>query len=159
MLCIPKKSKNPSDFLLTIRNSFSLLGSFPHNILQQVSIHLWKCLASDSGLPIEIPSLSQLSPFSIESSKICGKNEVETFLRIVLPSTKNGIIFCFIFLLILCFGEISLTQMLSPPGFQTLAMRIETLMHYANYSAVASLSLSMIAILCSLFYILVRVWK
>lgn len=83
----------------------------------------------------------QISSTIEESARLSGSNLFKNIHRIVLPLTKGGFISSFIIVFIFCIGEIGVTQMISPPGFQTLSTRIETLMHYGNYPYVSSLSL------------------
>jgi len=89
----------------------------------------------------------QISPSIEESAKLSKSSFFKRIYKIIIPLTKGGFLSSFIIIFILCFGEVGLTQMVTPPGFQTLSMRIETLMHYANYSYVASLSLFFLAII------------
>jgi len=83
----------------------------------------------------------QISPSIEESARLSNSGFFKRIYKIILPLTKGGVLSSFLIIFILCFGEVGLTQMVTPPGFQTLSMRIETLMHYASYSYVASLSL------------------
>jgi iron(III) transport system permease protein len=89
----------------------------------------------------------QISPSIEESARLAKSSFLKRIYKIIIPMTKGGFLSSFIIIFILCFGEVGLTQMVTPPGFQTLSMRIETLMHYANYSYVASLSLFFLSIM------------
>jgi len=96
-------------------------------------------------LPFSIFIFSSFLPqvsFSLEEySRVCKTGFFKKIYKIVLPLTKGGILSSFIIIFILCLGEVGVTQMVSPPDIQTLSMRIETMMHYGNYSYVAALSL------------------
>jgi len=98
----------------------------------------------------------QISPSIEESARLSKSSFFKRIYRIVLPLTKGGFLSSFIIIFILCFGEVGLTQMVTPPGFQTLSMRIETLMHYANYSHLASLSLFLLSLI--FFVYLIHIW-
>jgi len=95
----------------------------------------------------------QISSTIEESARLCSPNFFKTIYKIILPLNKGGFLSSFIIIFIFCLGEIGVTQMVSPPGFQTLPIRIETLMHYGNYSYVASLSLFLLLFIF-FFYIL-----
>jgi len=104
------------------------------------------------------PFLTQLSQNLEESAKLSTGNFLKIFWKILLPLSKGGFVLSFIIVFILCLTEISITQMLAPAGFQTLAMRIDTLMHYANYSFVASLSLILLILIIFLYSIYIIVY-
>ncbi len=95
--------------------------------------------------------LPQLSQSLEESARMSGSSVFKNIQKIVMPLTKGGFISSFIIIFIFCLGEIGVTQMISPPGFQTMPMRIETLMHYGNYPYVSSLSLLMLSFIFVLY--------
>jgi iron(III) transport system permease protein len=107
-------------------------------------------------IPFSVLIFSSFFPqvsHSIEESAILAKADLfKRIKRIIIPLIKGGFLSSFIIIFILSFGEIGVTQMVSPPGFQTLSIRIETLMHYGNYSYVASLSI-LLLLLIFLVYI------
>jgi iron(III) transport system permease protein len=103
--------------------------------------------------------LPQISSSLEEYSRICKAKFLAKMQKIILPLTKGGILSSFILIFILCLGEIGATQMVSPPGFQTLSMRIETLMHYGNYSYVASLSLVLLLFIFMFYLIYVKMYE
>ena len=98
----------------------------------------------------------QVSPEIEEAGLLAERDYIKIMHRITLPLSKGGIISSMFIVFVLSFAEIGITQLLSPPGFQTLSIRIETLMHYGNYPFVASLSLFTILfiLLVYLLYIL-----
>ncbi len=100
----------------------------------------------------------QVSPSLEESARISGSGFLKTLQKIIIPLTKAGFISSFIIVFIFCLGEIGVTQMISPPGFQTLPMRIETLMHYGNYPYVASLSLLLLTFIFVFYIIYLKVY-
>jgi iron(III) transport system permease protein len=93
----------------------------------------------------------QLSKSIEESAKLSKSSYMKIFYKIILPLTKNGFLASIFIIFIFCLGEIGITQMVAPPGFQTLSNRIDTLMHYGNYPYVASLSL-LLLLFIFLFY-------
>jgi iron(III) transport system permease protein len=101
--------------------------------------------------------LSQISVSLEEAGRIFTSSQLKIIRKIFIPLSKNGFVSAFIILFIFIFSEIGITQLLSPPAFQTLTFRIDTLMHYGDYQNVASLSLilSTFVILFSLLYAVV----
>jgi iron(III) transport system permease protein len=89
----------------------------------------------------------QISPSIEESARLAKSSLSKRIYKIILPLTKGGFVSSFAIVFILCIGEVGVAQMVVPPGFQTISMRIETLMHYANYSYVASLSLFLLLVI------------
>lgn len=101
----------------------------------------------------------QVSTSVEESARLSRAGFFKRIYKIVFPLNKGGLISSFLIVFILCFGEVGVTQMVSPPGFQTLSLRIETLMHYANYSFVASLSLFLISLIFFVYIIYLWVYR
>jgi iron(III) transport system permease protein len=94
---------------------------------------------------------SQLSKSIEESAKLSGPSSMKLFSKIIIPLTKNGFLASIFIVSIFCLGEVGITQMVAPPGFQTLSNRIDTLMHYGNYAYVASLSLLLLSFIFLLY--------
>jgi iron(III) transport system permease protein len=103
--------------------------------------------------------LPQISYSLEEYSRICKTSFLKKIQKIILPLSKGAILSSFVIIFILCLGEVGVTQMVSPPGFQTLSMRIETLMHYGNYSKVASLSLILLLLIFMFYLIYVNLYE
>lgn len=101
----------------------------------------------------------QISPTLEESARISGSKFLKNIYKIVLPLTKGGFVSSLIIIFIFCLGEIGVTQMISPPGFQTLPIRIETLMHYGNYPYVSSLSLLLLLFIFFFYTLYWRVYR
>ena len=93
----------------------------------------------------------QVSGSIEESAKISGSGFLKTFKKILFPLNRGGFLASLLIISIFCIGEVGIVQMVSPPGFQTLSNRIDTLMHYGNYPHVASLSLFLLSFIL-LFY-------
>ena len=101
----------------------------------------------------------QISNSIEESARLFKSSFLKRIYKITFPLIKGGFLSSFIIIFILCFGEVGLTQMVTPPGFQTLSMRIETLMHYANYPYVASLSLFLISLIFFIYILYIWVYR
>ena len=99
------------------------------------------------------PFVARISKSLEDSAKLVTQNFFKVFLKILLPLSKNGFVSSFVLAFILCLTEVSLTLMLAPAGFQTLPMRIEIVMHYANYRLVASLTLILLSLIFPLYLI------
>jgi iron(III) transport system permease protein len=92
------------------------------------------------------PFLSQISPSIEESARLTGVSFYKIINKIFFPLTKQGVIAAFIIGFIFSLRELETTLLVTPPGFQTLPNRIETLMHYGNSEMVSSLSVILILI-------------
>ncbi|OGW52416.1 MAG: hypothetical protein A2Y81_03460 [Nitrospirae bacterium RBG_13_43_8] len=93
----------------------------------------------------------QVSESMEESARMCKSGFMKTFYRIILPLTRNGFLASIFIISIFCIGETGMTQMVAPSGFQALSNRIDTLMHYGNYSYVASLSIFLLLFIFLLY--------
>jgi len=104
---------------------------------------------------------SQISS-EVENASRIYVNTFKKFFKIILPLSIGGIISSLFLLTILIINEVDISLMVSPPGFQTLSLKIETLMHYGNYSFVASLSLFLIFLSITLYilysWLVTRSW-
>jgi len=95
----------------------------------------------------------------LEAVQIFQKSTLDGFFQIILPLLKRKSIVTFILTLAFSMGEVNILQLLAPPGFQTISMKTEVLMHYGNYSYVASLSLFTAIAILSLLIIAMKLVK
>ena len=65
-----------------------------------------------------------------EAAILSGAGGIKTFCKILLPLMKPAIFAAWIVCFIFCMGEISMTILVMPAGFETLSSKIYTLMHY-----------------------------
>ncbi len=93
------------------------------------------------------PFLSQIHPSIEESATLAKAGFVKRLAKIILPLSKQGIIAAWIIGFIFSLRELGTTLLVSPPGFQTLPHRIETLMHYGSIEMVSSLSIILLLII------------
>jgi len=87
------------------------------------------------------PFFNQIHPSLKESARVAGASFSKILRKIVIPLMKPGIVISWLVGYIFCLREVGATLILTPPGFQTLPARIETLMHYGNPEMVSSLCL------------------
>jgi len=93
------------------------------------------------------PFFSQISPSIEESAKLTGASFWKRQIRIILPLIRYGLVSGFVVGFVFSLRELGTTLLVSPPGFQTLPARIETLMHYGSSEMVSSLSIILILII------------
>ncbi len=102
----------------------------------------------------------QVSKSVEEASEIFVRGLGRKISRIFLPLFSKGIAASFFIVFVLSMSEVSVTQLLAPAGFQTLAVKIDILMHYGNYSCVASLLLLLMLLVFIVYYLIEGVkWK
>jgi iron(III) transport system permease protein len=81
-----------------------------------------------------------------EAARLSGASWTRTFVRIVLPTARNGIVAVWLLMFILMSGEVALTILLAPPGESNLPVRTYTLIANAPTGDVARLALLQIGI-------------
>jgi iron(III) transport system permease protein len=81
-----------------------------------------------------------------EAAQVSGAGWLRTFVRIVLPQMKAGLLATWVVAFIFAFGELGTTILVAPPGESTLPIRIYTLIANTPSSEVASLSLMQVGI-------------
>lgn len=143
----------------------------PSPLLAISLIVLTSTLFQQTFLPLLLAYFSRFLPFSLlvclpffiqiqknlfEAARLSTSSSFKILRKILFPLSKKPFLNSFILIFILCFSEILMTQLLIPPGFQTLALRIETLLHYGNYSFVASLNLISLIFILILYSILFK---
>lgn len=102
----------------------------------------------------------QLSKSIEESGKIFITGLNKRISKIFIPIFWKSITVSFLLVFILSISEVSITQLLIPPGFQTFSIKIDILMHYGSYSHVSSLLLFLIFLAFIGYYLIeVRKWK
>ncbi len=88
-----------------------------------------------------IAGLSRTPEKYIEAARLTTQGNLAIFRKIHLPLNKNSIIGSFIIIFVLSFGELDTAIMVYPPGFETLPLRIFSLLHYGANEMVYALSL------------------
>lgn len=90
------------------------------------------------------PFFSQIHSSLEESARVAGASFFKILRKITFPLMKPGVITAWFIGFVLSIRELGATLLLTPPGFQTLPNRIETLMHYGAPETISSLSLILI---------------
>ncbi|MEM5874775.1 MAG: hypothetical protein QW641_02510 [Candidatus Aenigmatarchaeota archaeon] len=103
--------------------------------------------------------MTQISSSIEEAGIIFTRSQTKIIGKILIPLLKQAFFSTFVIMFIFIFGEIGITQLLSPPGFQTLPQRIEVIMHYGDYETVASLSLILYSLIFLFSIIYVKMFK
>ena len=98
-----------------------------------------------------VAGLSRLPEKYLEAASLTSQNKWVTFSKILLPLTKDSIIGSLIIIFVLCFGELDSAIMIYPPGFETMPLRIYSLLHYGANKMVFALSLLQVLIILIIF--------
>jgi iron(III) transport system permease protein len=91
-------------------------------------------------------SLSAIRPRMIEAADSAGVPRVRSALRIAAPLALPGLVAAATLSFVMCLGELSASALVNPPGQMTLAMRIASLLHFGEDRIVASLCLTLSAL-------------
>ncbi len=75
-------------------------------------------------------NFKQLNPNMEEAASLSGVGFFKTAFKILLPLTKTGILASWVICFIFCMSELATTLLVIPAGFETLSIKIYTLMHY-----------------------------
>jgi len=82
-----------------------------------------------------------------EAAVVAGKKRSAILKKITLPLSLSGILNAFFISLIYCFGELDSSVLVNPPGFETLNVRIFSLLHYGATDKVAALCIIQILLI------------
>lgn len=99
------------------------------------------------GVFISSIALTSLSKSLEEITALEGYTPIKRFVYLILPFSKKTIIMVFGISFMLSLGELSLANLLVPPGHTTITLRIFSLLHSGTRSDVASYSLFIIFII------------
>jgi iron(III) transport system permease protein len=91
-------------------------------------------------------NLQQIDPRLLEAGRLAGAGTWRVALRIALPLLRNGLLAGFFIVFVLSFSELGVTLLVTPPGIETIPIKIYNLMHYGAESMVAALCLILAAI-------------
>ncbi len=86
-------------------------------------------------------SVGSLSPSWIDAARIHGVAAPRLFFRVILPSLSSAIVASLLLVMVLAAADITTTYSLQPPGTQSLAVAIFTVMANSPEGLVASLCL------------------
>jgi iron(III) transport system permease protein len=104
-------------------------------------------------------SFDRIEPSLEQAAIIAGANGAKVLGKILLPLSQSGILASWIITFVFAMGELGSIVLIAPPGYETIPVRIFTLMHYGATSMVASLCITVIGIIVvttSLIYAFLR---
>jgi iron(III) transport system permease protein len=105
-------------------------------------------LAQYAVLPTRMTAaiLQRIPPSLEQAAQLCGASWFMTLQHIVAPLAKRGLIGAWIIGYIFCLRDLGITLVVYPPGFDTLPVRILTLMANAAPSLISALCIILIAV-------------
>jgi len=95
---------------------------------------------------ITITQLAQISPSMEEAAQMAGAGWFRRMALIVVPLSRYGLITAWLVSYIFVLRDTGITMLVYPPGYETLPVRIFTLMANGSSQLVAALCILMIAI-------------
>ncbi len=90
--------------------------------------------------------LQRIPPSLEQAAQLCGASWFMTLRHIVAPLAKRGFIGAWIIAYIFCLRDLGITLVVYPPGFDTLPVRILTLMANGAPSLISALCIILIAV-------------
>lgn len=99
------------------------------------------------GIKILQAGIEQIDFHTEEVALLAGTSKTKLMFKIIFPQLKVSAVGAFFLVFICCFGELSATLLLVPPGRATIAVKIYNLMHYGADDMVASLCLFIIIVM------------
>ncbi len=96
-------------------------------------------------------TLYQASPRVEEAARSLGAGSLATFFRVTLPLLKNSMLTATAFVFLSCMKDLPLTIILSPPGYQTLAVDLWGNIEEAMLPEAAPYALAIVA--CSALFV------
>jgi iron(III) transport system permease protein len=105
-------------------------------------------LAQYAVLPTRMTAaiLQRIPPSLEQAAQLCGASWFMTLRHIVAPLAKRGLIGAWIIAYIFCLRDLGITLVVYPPGFDTLPVRILTLMANGAPSLISALCVILIAV-------------
>ena len=112
-------------------------------------------LAQYAVLPTRMTAatLQRIPPSLEQAAQLCGASWFMTLRHIVAPLAKRGLIGAWIIAYIFCLRDLGITLVVYPPGFDTLPVRILTLMANGAPSLIAALCVILIAVTLLPFFV------
>jgi iron(III) transport system permease protein len=105
-------------------------------------------LAQYAVLPTRMTAaiLQRIPPSLEQAAQLCGASWFMTLRHIVAPLAKRGLIVAWIIAYIFCLRDLGITLVVYPPGFDTLPVRILTLMANGAPSLISALCVILISV-------------
>jgi len=93
---------------------------------------------------ITVTQLTQISPSMEEAAQMAGAGWFQTIFQILIPLARNGLIAAWLVSYIFAMRDTSITMMVYPAGYETMPVRIFTLMANGTPGLIAALCVLMI---------------
>src|ERR1700730_4237286 len=105
-------------------------------------------LAQYAVLPTRMTAaiLQRIPPSLEQAAQLCGASWFMTLRSIVVPLAMRGLIAAWIIAYIFCLRDLGITLVVYPPGFDTLPVRILTLMANGAPSLISALCVILVAV-------------
>ena len=111
---------------------------------------------------ISIAQLAMIPAPMEQAAELAGASWLQRMFYVVIPLSKRGIIIAWIVAYIFSFRDTGISMLVYPPGYDTLPLRIFTLMANGDAAMVAALSVIMIVavlIPAGLLWVLTRIYN
>jgi ABC-type Fe3+ transport system permease subunit len=100
-----------------------------------------------------------IRPRVLDAARLAGRPQWRIRLPLLAPALAASFVAAFVF----CLGELSATAILNAPGWETLTMRIESLLHLGEHRLIATIALTLsgvaTAVLGGAYALLRRRWR
>jgi iron(III) transport system permease protein len=96
---------------------------------------------------IFISGLARVPEKYLEVARITAQSQWKIFSKILIPLNKESILSSLFIVFVFCLGELDSAIMIFPPGFETIPLRIYSLLHYGANEMVYALSLIQVLII------------
>lgn len=94
-----------------------------------------------------------------EAAALTGASFGTSFRKIILPLTKTHLLAGFFIVFILALGELGTTLLVSPPGTETVPIKIYNLMHYGAQDLVAALCIILLGLIFAMALLFSMAYK
>ena len=101
---------------------------------------------------IIMAGLSRIPKGYLEVSSLIGHPDWMMMRKIIFPLIRNSIFGSLIIVFVLCLGELDSAIMVYPPGFETISLRIYSLLHYGANEMVNALSVIQVIMILILYF-------
>lgn len=94
-----------------------------------------------------------------ESASLSGAGFFSVLATIVIPLVRRHLLSAAFLVFVLAFGELGVTLLISPPGVETIPIKIYNLMHYGAEDMVAAMCVILISIIFGLLSVFLWIMK
>lgn len=144
--------------LLGLRNG----GVWPFEWLSRGPLIIaYACCSKYMIIPAVIlgAQISSVRPSVMNSAALASESRLRRFSKITLPLIRTGLVSAFIAGFVFSLGELSASLLIYPPGWMTLPVRIESLLHFGEDATVASLCIVLAAVVISSLTLVISIFN